>query len=189
MTEEEGMLDQTKEVISGSQDFNGSTPTAKSNCEFLGWYIDKECTTPVTEEYGTVDENTGKFIPDKNLLSDSDKNVFYAKFSRKASDITISRSGVQDPTQVFVYEIKNNETNEIIYATITGNSNVTIQNMPFGEYTITQKNSWSWRYSDSSQETVIHNDRNGTAVFFNKKIDTEQWLNGNSNVLVNRKGG
>jgi len=189
VSEDEGMLDRTKEVITGAQEFNGSIPTAKKYCEFVGWYLDIDCTIPVTSENGTIDSNTNRFVPDKNSLSSSRQNVFYAKFKRSAGNLTLCRNNAIDSSQVFVYEIKNIDTNEIINVTITGNSSVTIHNLPFGNYSVTQQNDWSWRYSDISQTTINHNNSDGTTIEFSKDIDIEQWLSGNSNVLVNKRGG
>lgn len=189
VTSDEGMLDQTKEVTTGAQDFKGSTPTPKSFCEFVGWYLDQECTLPVTDEFGSIDKGSNKFVPNKNALSSSEQNVFYAKFIRKAGNLTIKRESVVDPSQVFVYEVRNNETGEVINVTVTGNNSVTINDLAFGEYTITQQNDWSWRYSDAQQTAVKHNNSSGTFVEFNKGCDTEQWLNGNSNIAINRRGG
>ena len=115
--------------------------------------------------------------------------MFYAKFIRKAGDFIIKRENSADSSQVFVYEVRNNETDEVFNVTITGNDTVTIQDLAFGEYTVTQQNDWSWRYSDLAQTTVNHSDSNGTIIKFNKAVDTVQWLNGNSDILINKRGG
>ena len=180
-----GRLSKTIEVISGGDElFDGSVPTANQNYEFLGWYLDEECTQSALE-YGSVDEATNCFVPDKNKLSESDSNIFYAKFIQKTGNLTIVRENAEDEGQVFVYEVKNNATSEVINITIVGNNSVTIYDLPFGDYTVTQQNDWSWRYNDEGQTVNHQND--GTTVEFNKNAATEQWLNGNSDRIQNQR--
>lgn len=180
-----GWLSNTIEVISGTETLTGSVPTANQYYEFAGWYLDKACTQGVSA-YGTVDE-TNRFTPDKTKLSETERNIFYAKFVKTVGDFTIDRSDAQDTNQVFVYEIKNNDTAEVIYVTVTGNGSTTIIDLPLGEYTVTQQNDWSWRYNDKSL-AVSHQNANGTTVAFRKAEQAEQWLNGNSDLVKNRRG-
>ena len=113
--------------------------------------------------------------------------TYYAKFVPQASDLTIIRANSSDSSQVYVYEVKNNETEEVIYVTIVGNGQVTIHNLFMGEYTVTQQNGWSWRYSDS-YESVTHQSIDGTTVTFDDGVGTEIWLNGNSTLFKNQRG-
>lgn len=183
-----GWLSNTIEVISGTDDLTGSVPTANQYYEFDGWYLDEACTQSVTAEYGTVNQSTNCFVPDKTKLSETERNIFYAKFVKKVGDLTIARSDAQDADQVFVYEIKNNDTGEVIYVTITGNGSTTIKDLPLGNYTVTQQNDWSWRYADAPAENVEHQNANGTTVPFGNAEQTEQWLNGNSWLVKNQRG-
>ena len=183
-----GWLSNTIEVISGTDDLTGSVPTANQYYEFDGWYLDEACTQSITAEYGTIDQSTNCFVPDKTKLSETERNIFYAKFVKKVGDLTIARSDAQDADQVFVYEIKNNDTGEVIYVTITGNGSTTIKDLPLGSYTVTQQNNWSWRYTDAPAENVDHQNADGTTVPFGKAEQAEQWLNGNSELITNRRG-
>lgn len=181
-----GWLSRTIEVVSGAEELSGSAPTADQYYEFDGWYLDEACTQGVSK-YGTVDETTGHFIPDKAKLSETERNIFYAKFVRKVGDFTIDRSGAEDADQVFVYEVKNNDTGEIIYVSVTGNGSATICDLPLGKYTVTQLNDWSWRYSDE-QRPVSHENAEGTTVVFSKTEQVGRWLNGNSALVKNQRG-
>lgn len=180
-----GWLSNTIEVISGTEDLTGSVPTANQYYEFAGWYLDEACTQSVTAEYGTVDQSTNRFIPDKTKLSETERNIFYAKFVKKVGNLTIQRNNVQDLTQIFVYEIKNNSTNESIYVTIQGNGSATVYNLPLGEYTVKQQNGWSWRFEDAAL-SVDHQNAEGTTVTFSDSVKKEQWLNGNSTLIKNQ---
>ena len=182
-----GWLSNTIEVISGTQELVGSVPTANQYYEFAGWYLDEACTQNATS-VGTFDTETNRFTPDKSKLSETERNIFYAKFIKKVGNLTIVRSNAQDADQVFVYEIKNNDTNKVIYVTVTGNGQVTIKDLLFGNYTVTQQNNWSWRYEDAPFKSFDHQNDKGTTVPFGKVAKTEQWLNGNSTVKTNKWG-
>lgn len=156
-----------------------SAATASAGYKFVGWYADPECTQQVTA--GATLYLT---IPEDKVWKET---TYYAKFERSVSDLTIVHTNSVDASQVFVYEVKNNETGETIYVTITGNGFVSIKNMPMGEYTVTQQNDWSWRYRDAAQ-VITHKNPSGTFVTFGGGIGFEQWLNGNS-VLEKNKWG
>ncbi|MBQ8663403.1 MAG: InlB B-repeat-containing protein [Eubacterium sp.] len=182
-----GWLSNTIEVIAGGESLNGSKPTANPYYEFAGWYIDEACTISAGENCGAISADN-KFTPHKASLSDTNRNIFYAKFSRKVGDLTIDRQDAEDDGQVFVYEVKNTALDEIIFVTVTGNSSVTIHDMPFGEYIITEQKEWSWRYTQELSSVVSHQNEKGTTVVFRGPISKKKWLNGNSILLKNIKG-
>ena len=182
-----GQLTRTIEVKTGDQAFEGSTASANQYYYFEGWYLDEACTQSAKDSgKANISEDGRTLVPVKSEMDAYGRNIFYAKFVRNAGDLTITRSNVtEDVNQVFVYEVKNTETGEAIYVTIVGNGSVIIHDLPFGKYTVTQQSGWSWRYNDSAQ-TISHADT-GTTVQFTKDHITEQWLNGHSPLIVNRK--
>lgn len=180
------------------------------NYTFAGWYLDEACTIPVDENHGYVDVS-GEFIPNKaKTISDNVLEVtYYAKFS--IGSLQIIREDAE-PGQVFVYEVKDAYGNTM-YVTVEigsdGKGSTEIVNASFGnnnsglDYTVTQLNSWSWRYNSNTtsvtkthkETTGLHGAQNMTTVFrFPDDLEsTEQtsdyWLNGNSDVLTNTYGG
>lgn len=164
-------------VLSGT----GATSTAAANegFRFVGWYQDKECTQLIT-----ANDTLNLVIPEDKVWKPA---IYYAKFIYEDGDLTISRTDAEDDDQVFVYEVKNTETGGTIYVTVTGNGATTIHGLPLGEYTVTQHNNWSWRYSDAAL-VVDHLNPDGTDVDFSKVVDTSQWLNGNSVLIKNQRG-
>ena len=156
-----------------------STAAAKDGYRFVGWYSDCDCTQKIT-----TSPSLYLTIPDDKVWKAA---TYYAKFEPQVSDLTIVRTNAIDDTQVYVYEVKNNTTGEIIYVSIVGNGQVTIHDLLMGEYTVTQLNDWSWRYSDSSIP-INHQSVDGTTVKFDKGADTDQWLNGNSDRIKNQRG-
>ena len=164
-------------VISGTG--ASSTATANEGYVFEGWYYDSGCTQKVTGG------NTLYLTkPDDNVWKTA---TYYAKFGVAEADLTIKRTDAADSTQVYIYEIKNNETNEIIYVSIVGNGETTIHKLTLGEYTITQHNDWSWRHDDAA-EVIEHQSQDGTTVEFSKEATIEQWINGNSELIKNQRG-
>lgn len=179
-----GSLSTTIEVITGAEALTGSVPTAEKYYQFEGWYLDEACTQSAATK-GIIGAGN-RFTPSKAALSETERNIFYAKFVLLAGNLTINRAvdDAEDEDQVFVYEVENLSTGQSIYVTITGTDTVTIHNLPYGQYRITQLNEWSWRYN--AESSVISFDKNQT-VHFGGNSTSRQWINGNSAVKVNQR--
>ena len=183
--EKEAWLSNTIEVKEGTNPFEGSTPNFNAkNYRFVGWFKDEACQQSAAD-YGTITGNT--FLPDKAKLSETESNKFYAKFELLAGDLTIVRQGASDNTQMFVYKVTN-ETDLTIWVTIMGNGSTTIHDLPFGNYTITQENDWSWRYGDPGFPglSFTHDGTNEATFNYNSR---NQWLTGNSVIGKDEAGG
>ena len=179
-----GVLSRTIEVRAGAEAIQGSKVQASQYYDFVGWFKDEDCTIGVTAADGTLSGDGTEFIPYKDKLSATQRNIFYAKFTPRAGDLTIRTTNAADDNQVFVFEVKNNASNEVITVTVVGNSSVTISNMLLGEYTITQLDSWSWRYS-AAIGTINHSAPTGTIVNVGEQLTNKQWLNANSEQYKN----
>lgn len=185
-----GTVSPSKEVVEGDTPFKGSTPTAKPGYRFDGWYLDENCTTPVTDQ-GTVVSTTNRLVPNKSELEAMPKvNTFYAKFVPVLGDLTITRSHASNEgkgDRVFVYRIKATEDPSFeLFVSIKGNDSVTIKNLFCFTYTIEQQNGWSWRYNDTSQTVKVTENNNQTVTFGSAPIKNK-WLNGSSEREVNGK--
>ncbi len=152
-----------------------ATATANQKYRFIGWYRDENCTQLIT-----TDKQLTLLRPSAGWTP----YTYYAKFEPAVGNFTIVRENAEQG-QVFVYEIRNVKTGEIYYVTIVGNEQVTIKNLPMGEYSVTQQNDWSWRHNDSAQN-VNHQNADGTTVTFSEGSVKEQWLNGNSELEKNK---
>ena len=110
------------------------------------------------------------------------------KYPVHVGTLTITKTGAE-AGQVFVYEVKNNETNEAMTVTVVagedGTGSVTIHDVPVGEYTVTQKNEWSWRYDDGSKTVTIAAGDKDQTVTFDGGVTNHSWLDGNSDLVVN----
>ncbi len=204
---EGGTLSATIEVITGQKDFTGSAPTANPGWKFEGWYTNEECTVAVCDSDGTVENGTNKFVPLKSGLSETESNIFYAKFVPDVAPLTIVRKNPCDTDQVYVYKISwQNEDDQTESITVTISDfvkdendewvgSVTVRNLTLGKkYTVTQINDWSWRNSD--QPTEITHEGNpdsegnlqGTTVTFSDTEAKYRWLNGLSTLVKNIYG-
>ena len=186
-----GTVSPSKEVVEGDTLFKGSTPTEKPGYRFEGWYLDENCTTPVTAAEGTVNSTTNRLVPNKSKLEAMPKgNTFYAKFLPVLGNLTITRSHASNEgkgDRVFVYRIKAAEDPSFeLFVSIKGNGSVTIKDLFCFTYTIEQQNRWSWRYADTSQTVKVTKDGNAEVTFADAPAKNK-WLNGNSDREVNRK--
>lgn len=185
-----GTLDRTIEVFDSNK-ISGSTATAKNGYRFDGWYLDAACTIAVADaDGGSVDEN-GKLMPNVDKLNPAPQvNIFYAKFVPALGDLTITRRDAADEgagDQVFVYKVTaKDDPADVIYVSITGNGSVTIRDLVCRDYTVEQVNGWSWRYADEPQDVTVAKGQTATADF-GRKAAEDQWLNGNSAPVRNRK--
>ena len=103
------------------------------------------------------------------------------------STLTIVKSGAE-AGQVFVYEVTDGN-GKVTTVTITGNGSTVIHDLAPGFYTVTQKNNWSWRYTDAPQTVTVP--KGNATVTFSGGIpnDKSSWLDGNSGLITNRRGG
>lgn len=181
-----GTLDNYQEsqlkVITGEP--KGSTPTAATGFEFVGWYKDEACTQPVDADW--VANN--KLTPGKTAkYGDKDgyaAATYYAKFDYAITDLTITKTydNMLDTNQSAVFTVTGDGTS--IDVVIHGNGRVVIKGLKVGTtYTVTEKTGWTWRYttdptSQNSQSIqLVANEGNNTITFTNK-LDNNKWLTG-----------
>lgn len=102
----------------------------------------------------------------------------------------LSDSAVADQSTLFKVVGADGRTIDIV---IVGNDSVTINNLPVGEYTVTELQEWSWRYeldnvktvvSDSSQKVTdgikfVLTEEGEQVVFINASKE-KKWLSGDS---------
>ena len=113
------------------------------------------------------------------------QNVFTFYYERALADLTIKKSGAQviDKNQSFIFEVRGTDPNTkdiSLTVVVIGDGSVTIRDLPVGEYTVEEKNGWSWRYTPAggaSQKVTV--DADGETVDFANKRSNELWLDGN----------
>ena len=185
-----GTLNKTIEVVAGNDDFCGSVPTAKSGYTFNGWYLDAACTIPVGDK-GAVDTDTKKLMPERGKLTPAPQtNVFYARFKAVYGNVTITREATADQSggsQTYVYRLTSQaDPTYIVEVTVPKGGSTTVYDLPCGDYTVEQVNSWSWRYADGAQTVTVEDGKTET-VTFDRAAVKEKWLTGSSDAVVNRR--
>ena len=180
-----GTLDNYQEndlkVITGTA--AGSMPTAASGYKFVGWYKDEGCTEPVAAAWIANNKLTPEKTKDLgNGVTGYEAATYYAKFELDVFDLTIKKEGCAeiDENQSFLFRITgpNGFSMEV---TVQGNTSKTIQGLQMGEYTVTEVESWSWRYKCQNNNQVVKSENvtDGEAsVTFTNKRDFVFWLNG-----------
>ena len=185
-----GTLNNTLEVVVEKNPFKGATPAAKSGYTFDGWYQNAECTIPVGEK-GTVDDATDKLTPKRSeLLPAPQTNVFYARFKAVYGNVTITREAREDESNgngTYVYRLTSRDNPAyVVEVTVPAGGSTTVYDLPCGDYTVEQVNSWSWRYSDREQTVEIEKDKTKTVKFDGAAVK-KKWLTGSSDAVVNRR--
>lgn len=185
-----GTVSRTIEVVSGTEALAGSTAEAEAGYAFQGWYLDEACTMPVPESMAEVTD--AKILPKRDgLLTNPNKNVFYAKFMPAFGDLTIVRENGTDDEgageQVFVYRVTAADDPDMVtYVTITGSGSAVIRDLPCRSYVVEQVSGWSWRYGDAAKTAAVT--EAGTSVTFGDAAVQDKWLSGSSDAVRNRKG-
>ena len=180
-----GTLDNYQEndlkVITGTA--AGSNPTAVNGYKFVGWYTDEACTQPVAAAWIANNKLTPEKTKDLgNGVTGYEAATYYAKFELDVFDLTIKKEGCAeiDENQSFLFRITgpNGFSMEV---TVQGNGSKTIKGLQMGGYTVTEVESWSWRYKCQHNGQIVKPEDvvNGKAeVTFTNKRDFVFWLNG-----------
>ena len=178
-------------VKTGEDQVKGSVPTPAKGYKFAGWYKDEACTQAVDSDWIAAN----KLTPQKED-TDPDKMykaaTYYAKFEKDVANLTIKKTGCSDAdaNQSFIFDVKDKAGKLITTVTIHGNSSATIKDLQIGEYTVTERTDWSWRYKPESKDQKISLDVDGAnTVTFNNERTATSWLNGGSWCRNVFKGG
>ena len=103
-------------------------------------------------------------------------------------EIRKTYNNMLDPNQSAVFEVSGPTGKfEVV---IHGTGSVTINGLPIGNYTVTEKNTWTWRYQDTAAKTVtLTKDDTTKTVSFENKTPTPYWLTGGAYCDNNWKTG
>lgn len=163
----------------------GTTPTVSKGFIFMGWFSDAACTVPV--DSSLVDENN-KLLPIKDENSIWTSTTYYAKYNAERSSLTITTTNayVKD-SQSFLFRVVGKEGTDTegvnLTVAIHGNDSVTVNELPIGDYTISEISGWAWRYADSdAQSLTLEYSETPSVVTFVCNRDKVKWLDGNAKV-------
>ncbi len=139
----------------------GSTAMVGKGFQFVGWYMDEECTTPVADEHPdwliAPPDDSGitekihlkpKAFKD-NPTDPNGTNHYYALFEPVYGSLKLTKSaGTTENNESFLFHIKGKAgtvTGHIdMIVTITDSGSKILNKLPIGSYTVTEMESWSW---------------------------------------------
>lgn len=177
-TDNFGTVSLLYENVSEGDPIQGATAIANNKkYKFIGWYQDKECTIPV-DPLLTSGENKTVFKP--KVANDI---IYYAGFALIKGSLTITQNGGSE-NESFLYMIKETESDDPpLIVAVNGGKSVTVNDIPAGNYTITEITDWNWRYdsADATEKTVNVTEKNIPEVTFENTLNNKKWLGGEKN--------
>lgn len=175
-----GSVDPTSETVKlKNGTAAGSTPTAKEDFRFVGWYTDAACKNAVEDSW--LNGNTIK--PQKNTNGENVAATYYAKFEYDVTDLSIIKTGCSennlDQTFIFTVTSPNGFTQKVV---IKGNGRVTLKGLKVGDtYIVTEDTNWSWRYTpDANPQSCTLQADADNEISFSNKLEKNKWLDGNA---------
>lgn len=158
----------TVKVDSGNP--HAVTATAAHRYKFVGWYSDAACQNLVTADATLPLNKVDGLYPG---------GTFYAKFEFYLTDLTISAippAGTFRDQQSFIYEVRDSRNRLITVITMESGKSVTVCDLYIGEtYTVTEIQSWSWRFAGTASKSLTL-DVSGNALTFTPVETEHRWL-------------
>ena len=158
-------------VLTNSQDtktINGSQAIPKSGFRFVGWYSDAECENQL--------QTAAFYKPDVSTAGGVYDYTYYALFEPIL--LIISQKNVA-PGDSAIYEIVDSAGNVVTTVILTGESSVTIEQIPAGTYTVREVGAnWTWTYQDTTAQTVDVDTAETKEVTFEYTAADVDWLHG-----------
>ena len=100
--------------------------------------------------------------------------TFYALF--EPISLTITQKGMLNETDSGIYEVVNSSDQVIATVMLTGNSSVTLEQIPVGTYTVREVGNWTWTYSGTLSEGVTVTASADNEVIFTHSDIAVDWL-------------
>lgn len=105
------------------------------------------------------------------------------------ADLTITKTGLNQHTYTGENEDRESAIFEVVSVeepskkwtvAINGNNSVTLTGLKVGDYTVTELNSWTWRYADQTVQTATVVGGDTVTVTFNNAHNNDKWLGGDN---------
>lgn len=179
-------------LITGTAQGSTATLIGGPTYRFVGWFKDAACMQPVDADW--VKDN--KLTPGKTKNYGTETTpamgyeaaTYYAKFEYNLTTLTITKSGAAvnedgtglDAGQSFLFKVTGEGLPEDgLLIAIKGNGSETISGLTVGEtYTVTEVESWSWRYTATPVSKQLKADASENVVTVTNTRDKAQWLDG-----------
>ena len=127
-------------------------------------YTITESGTDVPEKYNTswtVDAGESTGISGEGISlagsldpDDVDTVVFTNEYKRQLAKLEITKTGAAaiDENQSFIFNVSGQGLSMDVVLNASNNFTATLSRLPVGEYTVSEKSGWSWRYSFAGAE-------------------------------------
>ena len=144
----------------------------------------------------------GKYILNNGSLTDGDsanvtltaansnQHVWFAYVEKpKTGDLKITKTGLNQHTYTGENEDRESAIFEVVSVeepskkwtvAINGNNSVTLTGLRVGDYTVTELNSWTWRYADQTVQTATVVGGDTVTVTFSNTHNNDKWLGGDN---------
>ena len=147
-----GKTSRNSETPADGESIGGAQAITEAGFRFVGWYEDEACETLITD--------SSTIVPEINFDDGIYYYDYYALFEPVV--LTITQTGMT-AGESGVYEIiKQGAAAPIATIMITGNSSVTLEQIPSGTYTIREykdgEKRWAWTYAAYSGEVTVTKD-------------------------------
>ena len=164
--------------------------------------------TPYPVGYADVADYTyfGKYILNDDNLTEGDsvsvtltaansnQHVWFAYVEKpKTGDLKITKTGLNEKVygggedqESAIFTVSDGKGNTWTVA-INGNNFVTLTGLEVGSYTVTELNSWTWRYADQTVQTATVVGGGTVTVTFDNTHNNDKWLGGDN--YANNKFG
>ena len=192
-----GKVSLNKESAATVSNISGSNAMAGQGYKFVGWFTDPMCKNHVDATWcyipgsggaADVKDPNGTKLKPGSLKQDLDSITYYALFEPITTNLTIGKDvGKAEATDNFLFRIQGQGKHAYIdlMVSITGNASVVINNLPIGEYRITELTDWSWEYGDKPTWTFVVN---GTQKQSSGDIDSADYAE-NAQIKIYEDGG
>ena len=120
--------------------------------------------------------NSKAIVIQKEDGQTAEKNVAIFYYVKSTASLTISKTIDSNYNGApFLFHITNDDGFRMDVL-VPGNGSVTINDLQVGKtYTVTEDESWAWRYNVSGENTVTIA-ASGSAVTFTNTIDNDKWF-------------
>ena len=175
-------------LITGTAQGSTATLIGGPTYRFVGWYSDADCTALVSSNARFVPTQPSHDVNGEEVKDLWVAATYYAKFEYNLTTLTITKSGAAvnangtglDAGQSFLFKVTGEGLpKDGLLIAINGNGSETISGLTVGQtYTVTEVESWSWRYTATAQKITLGADASKNKVTIDNARDETQWLDG-----------
>lgn len=169
---------------------NGETRTFENIPVGTTFTLTEKLTEAQKAKYVTpvINGTAGEALTNAALNANA-PDVYEVVNTYKTGSLTVTKtvSGDVEEGQRFIFTVTspNNYSAELV---LGAGQSITLTNLPYGNYTVTENTNWAGRYqtdTNNPQQVTVDKDHNPIASFTNTRKTSNQWLDANAGVTNN----